>query len=66
MIKDRDGEWIANAPHTRDLIARLIDSGITDAAELTGLVELSGGKRYDPALASSHYLGVWSCIHRPT
>lgn len=54
LIKTRHGAWMADAPQTRDLIARMIDSGIRDAAELVGLVELSGGKRYDPTTATFH------------
>jgi hypothetical protein len=54
LMKARHGDWIANAPQTRDLIARMIDSGIRDEAELVGLFELSGGKRYDPATATFH------------
>lgn len=54
MIKARHGDWMADAPQVRDLIARMIDSGIRDEAELVGLVELSGGKRYDPATATFH------------
>jgi hypothetical protein len=54
LIKARHGAWMADAPQVRDLIARMIDSGIRDEAELVGLVELSGGKRYDPATATFH------------
>lgn len=54
LIKARHGDWMADAPQTRDLIARMIDSGIRDEAELAGLVELSGGKRYDPMTATFH------------
>lgn len=54
MIEDRHGTWLAEAPQTRELVAEMIDSGITDEAELVELVELSGGKRYDPKTASFH------------
>jgi hypothetical protein len=54
LIKARHGDWMADAPQVRDLIAEMIDSGMDDPAELVELVELSGGKRYDPATATFH------------
>lgn len=53
-IKARHGDWMADAPQTRDLIAAMIDSGMSDVADLVELVALSGGKRYDPTTATFH------------
>lgn len=54
LIKTRHGDWMANEPQTRVLIGTMIESGIADADDLVEMVELSGGKRYDPKTATFH------------
>ncbi|MFN3317571.1 MAG: hypothetical protein ACK43M_02425 [Allorhizobium sp.] len=54
LIKTRHGAWMANEPQTRVLIGTMIESGIADADDLVEMVELSGGKRYDPKTATFH------------
>lgn len=54
MIKERHGAWMAEAPQTRELLAEMIVCGIREENTLVELVELSGGKGYDPKTATFH------------